>query len=129
MHDFGKRSAGSVLVLIAIFALVGCSGPRALAGDGTLFRQLDCLGIKFDSGVAYPVSFWPDGYTTHFLPGASPTVVLVDAAEQVVLKEGDRINARISMVDAGGDTRCSSSPVVTVEQFSELSTVPVSPSP
>ena len=116
------RIAQAVAMATLLFVGMGCStqSPQ-LSGDGTLFGQLDCLGIEFDSGENYPISFWPDGYTAKRSPGATPNGTLVDSAGNVVLREGDRLNARVSVISSSGDTRCSSTAVATVLEFKALS--------
>lgn len=93
-----------------------------------MYGQLDCLGVKLDTGEAFPISYWPPGYTVERTPGVTRNGVLLDASGNTVLREGDRVSVRLSAVQAGGDTRCSSTTVATVLDFHALA-APADPPP
>ena len=111
----------AVLLLAPVLACCTSQSATQVSGDGLLFGQMDCLGIKFDSGSQFPISYWPDGYSFRRSPGATPNGVLLDPTGQVVLKEGDEIHARVSVIQATGDTRCFDTDVATVLDFRALS--------
>jgi hypothetical protein len=112
-------AAAVVVALIALIALLPRPGPEI--GPGTLYGHLWCIGVKFDSGVAYPVDQWPAGMHVKSQPIDLPAV-LVDDAGKVLFREGDRVYVSAILRHAsGGDTACSSLDSLAVEQVSQLS--------
>ena len=85
----------AVLLLAPLSACCTSQSATEVSGAGLLFGQMDCLGIKFDSGSQFPISYWPDGYSFRRSPGATPNGVVLDRKGQIVLKEGDRILRRV----------------------------------
>ena len=59
----------AVAILSGAALLAFAQGPRRLDGAGVICGHLWCMGIRFDSGEAYPVSAWPPGYLARRLPG------------------------------------------------------------
>jgi hypothetical protein len=98
-------------------ACSAAGAPTQVSGDGSVAGQLDCLAIAFDSGASYPVSYWPTGYTARRSPGATANGALLDSSGATVLHEGDRVHAVVEVTHSSGDTRCSSTAVVTVVDF------------
>ena len=71
---------------------------RRVVGDGVVYGQLDCLGVKLDDGAAIPISYWPPGYSARRTPGVTRNGALLDASGNTVLREGDRVSVRLSAV-------------------------------
>ena len=84
-------AAVAVAILSGAVLLALAQGPRRLDGGGVMYGHLWCMGIKFDSGEAYPVSAWPPGYTARRLPGNNTGGVVLDGSGAVVLREGQRV--------------------------------------
>ena len=89
--------------------------PRSISGEGVLYGHLWCIGIRFDDGSSYPVSFWPDGWRAEGSRG-----VVIDRAGEVVLREGERVEIQGRVVHDDGETPCSYTEIVTVEQVQRL---------
>ncbi|MDF2735967.1 MAG: hypothetical protein K0S97_2591, partial [Chloroflexota bacterium] len=89
--------------------------PRSISGEGVLYGHLWCIGIRFDDGSSYPVSFWPDGWRAESSRG-----VVIDRAGEVVLREGERVEIQGRVVHDDGETPCSYTEIVTVEQVQRL---------
>ena len=113
-------AAMAVVTLFGAVFLVLLQGPRRLDGTGVMYGHLWCMGIKFDSGEAYPVSAWPPGYLARRFPGENTDGVVVDASGAVVLREGQRVTVDATLRDGGGDTPCSSTRILTVLSFEPL---------
>ena len=121
--DLTKRhwvaaAAAAILSGAALLALV--QGPRRLDGAGVIYGHLWCMGIRFDSGEAYPVSAWPPGYQARRLPGNNTDGVVIDGSGAVVLREGQRVTVDATLTDGEGDTPCSFTKIVTVLSFEPL---------
>jgi hypothetical protein len=87
-----------------------------------MYGHLWCMGIKFDSGDAYPVSFWPPGYQARRLPGTNTDGVVMDASGAIVLREGQRVAVEATLAHGEGDTPCSYTKIVTVLTFQPMPT-------
>jgi hypothetical protein len=102
-------SVGGILV-------VGQS-PRTLDGEGVVYGHLWCLGVKFDSGEALPVSFWPNGYQVESGLDTNRQGVLRDSTGAVVLSEGQRVRIHGTVGHGDGDTPCAYTEILTVSSF------------
>ena len=111
---------------VAIFSgavlLVLLQGPRRIAGEGVMYGHLWCMGIRFDSGEAYPVSRWPQGFQAQRSPGNNTGGVVTDASGAIVLREGQRIAVEATLSHGGGDTPCSYTEIVSVLSFQPIAT-------
>ena len=110
----------AVAILSGAVLIAFAQGPRRLDGAGVMYGHLWCMGIRFDSGEAYPVSAWPPGYLARRLPGNNTDGVVMDASGAVVLREGQRVTVDATLTDGEGDTPCSYTKIVTVLSFQPL---------
>ena len=110
----------AVAILSGAVLIAFAQGPRRLDGAGVIYGHLWCMGIRFDSGEAYPVSAWPPGYLARRLPGNNTDGVVMDGSAAVVLREGQRVTVDATVTDGEGDTPCSSTKIVTVLSFEPL---------
>ena len=118
------RHKGVALAAVAIFSgavlLVLLQGPRRVDGEGVVYGHLWCMGIRFDSGEAYPISRWPPGFQAQRSPGNNTGGVVTDASGAVVLREGQRIAVEATLTHGAGDTPCSYTEIVSVLSFEPI---------
>ena len=107
------------LIFLGLLAIAALQAPRPITGQGVLYPHLWCVGIKFDDGSAYPVSFWPDGWHAQDNGG-----VVVDREGVVVLRDGDRVQIQGKLTHADGDTPCSYTEILTIEEVEVLVPIP-----
>ena len=120
-HRWRVIGAVGGAIVVVLLAIVVLRAPRPISGEGVLYGHLWCIGIKFDDGSGYPVSFWPDGWQAEGSRG-----VVIDRAGEVVLREGERVAIQGRIVHDEGDTPCSYTEILTVEQVQR---VPPAPAP
>jgi hypothetical protein len=108
-------------IFVGLLAIAVLQAPRPISGKGVLYGHLWCIGIKFDDGSGYPVSFWPDGWRAEGYRG-----VVIDRAGEIVLREGERVAIKGKVVHDGGDgdTPCTYTEILTVEQVQRLPPAP-----
>lgn len=125
----GRRLLIGLLAAVVGAALlfVGLQRPRTVTQEGVVYGHLWCLGIKFDSGEAYPVSRWPGGLQAKRNPGANSDGVLIDSSGKVVLREGQRVSVNATLTHASGDTPCNYTEILTVVSFEALPPQPSAP--
>jgi hypothetical protein len=117
--------AGAILLAAAAIVVL-LARPASVVGPGTLYKHLWCLGVKFDSGVAYPVGQWPQGLhvTT---PATDGLAGLVNDAGAVVFAEGDRVFVTAFPRHGSGDTACANLNDLYVETITKLAEGSVPP--
>jgi len=106
-------------LFVGLLVIAALQAPRSITGEGVLYSHLWCIGIKFDDGSGYPVSFWPDGWHAEGSRG-----VVLDRAGEVVLREGERVAVQGRVVHDEGDTPCSYTEILTVEHVQRLPPAP-----
>ena len=115
-------AAAAVAIFSGAMLLAFLQGPRRIDGEGVIYGHLWCMGIRFDSGEAYPVSQWPPGFQAQRSPGNNTDGVVTDASGAVVLREGQRIAVEATLAHGEGDTPCSYTEIVWVLSFEPIAT-------
>jgi hypothetical protein len=106
-------------IFVVLLGIAALQAPRPVTGEGVLYPHLWCIGIKFDDGSSFPVSFWPNGWQAQGSEG-----VVVDTGGNVVLRAGDRVAVRGKVRHGDGDTPCAYTEILTLESVEQLQAAP-----